>query len=565
MSETDAMSTDAVPAPVQVTENGITSILQNPKSSKHPYRGLSIVQQTNADDRSLPQHTWVIMPEVSAQPSHKRALGTRAKLRRTFSSRSQRDAELDTSRRRSFMGKDHHIGIRGNRIRNSVHNDGHSDGDEEPMDPLELADLNSIINTRKSMASAQALAKQEPENGKDVDLPCHRRSSTPSVRLVKFAPLPQVLEDASKSIIEKDDASDLDDAAASTSATTTFLAPPPWRPLSRSNGSEESLIPNDTGSLLQRTNSAGRCERLDDAESEARGRSLTRAWSPFRRQRNESLSSLSPSPSRPLAGERSRSRSRELVRAIRPGGTGMVTLLDGKRIRARQVGDPQEEQDADADLNARLWGFAALERRRLADDTKSAAASTTSDMGSPIARGKLTHSQAEEAQRRHKQEMDALGDEALTHVRENKAHANARPRKISSTVHQYRVDPSVSMPSPSPRLPRRPDARGIIVVPLPQLGMRPRYPYEGRSWLYSVPYDDDDDDDDEDNSDTQNKDTIAGQDDDGPDEAPPSSTRYRATTVAARKEVYMSHKPGKESEDEYWPKPSATRAIGSGT
>lgn len=243
----------------------------------------------------------------------------------------------------------------------------------------------------------------------------------------------------------------------------------------------------------------------------------------------------------------------------------MVTLLDGKRIRARQVGDPQEEQDADADLNARLWGFAALERRRLADDTKSAAASTTSDMGSPIARGKLTHSQAEEAQRRHKQEMDALGDEALTHVRENKAHANARPRKISSTVHQYRVDPSVSMPSPSPRLPRRPDARGIIVVPLPQLGMRPRYPYEGRSWLYSVPYDDDDDDDDEDNSDTQNKDTIAGQDDDGPDEAPPSSTRYRATTVAARKEVYMSHKPGKESEDEYWPKPSATRAIGSGT
>ena len=63
----------------------------------------------------------------------------------------------------------------------------------------------------------------------------------------------------------------------------------------------------------------------------------------------------------------------------------------------------------------------------------------------------------------------------------------------------------------------------------------------------------------------RDRDTIAGQDDDGPDEALPSSTRYRATTVAARKEVYMSHKPGKESEDEFWPKPSATRAIGSGT
>ncbi len=46
------------------------------------------------------------------------------------------------------------------------------------------------------------------------------------------------------------------------------------------------------------------------------------------------------------------------------------------------------------------------------------------------------------------------------------------------------VDPSISIPAPSPHLPRRPDARGHMVVPLPlaQLGRRPMRPREGRSW-----------------------------------------------------------------------------------
>lgn len=44
------------------------------------------------------------------------------------------------------------------------------------------------------------------------------------------------------------------------------------------------------------------------------------------------------------------------------------------------------------------------------------------------------------------------------------------------------LDPSVSTPAPSPWLPRRPDARGVAVVPLPQLGVRPERPREGRVW-----------------------------------------------------------------------------------
>lgn len=55
-----------------------------------------------------------------------------------------------------------------------------------------------------------------------------------------------------------------------------------------------------------------------------------------------------------------------------------------------------------------------------------------------------------------------------------------------SPVSQKRIslDPSVSTPVPSPWLPRRPDARGVSVVPLPQLGVRPERPREGRVWQY---------------------------------------------------------------------------------
>lgn len=64
--------------------------------------------------------------------------------------------------------------------------------------------------------------------------------------------------------------------------------------------------------------------------------------------------------------EEERDRRRQLIRASRPGGTGMVTLPDGTRIRARRVG----EEDSDEESKGH-WGFARLAReakRQQADE-----------------------------------------------------------------------------------------------------------------------------------------------------------------------------------------------------
>ena len=167
-------------------------------------------------------------------------------------------------------------------------------------------------------------------------------------------------------------------------------------------------------------------------------------------------------------------------------------LLDGQRIPARQVGEAPGDS-----LSPDLWGFAALERRRTSPKTKS--------------------EQAEEVQRRYQQEMAALGAEVLSHVRGKATRLRRSQSLPPSTSQRIRVDPTVSIPSPSPRLPRRPDARGIAVVPLPELGLRPRYPREGRSCVSDL-LDDDDDDEDE-------------------QEEEPKPARRRATTQAAGQEV----------------------------
>ena len=61
----------------------------------------------------------------------------------------------------------------------------------------------------------------------------------------------------------------------------------------------------------------------------------------------------------------------------------------------------------------------------------------------------------------------------------------------SPKTHRISLDPKVSVPTPSPWLPRRPDARGMAVVPLPQLGIRPKRPFEGRVWQDDVSDDSD--------------------------------------------------------------------------
>lgn len=424
----------------------------NKRPRRPSYRGVSILQQQDDCDGRTPCHTWVVLPQADVYASALHPLASKSRL--YLALRMSKYPNLCSRRSRAIQR------------RNSKDQDA-------PMDPLELADLNSIINTRKSMASAKALAKQE--------LDAARSTSGHASRQVKFAPLPQVEEDMF--LDEDDDSSSYDTPSERT---------------------------------LHRHLSVPRRDRLSDTESETRGRSLVRSWSPFRRHSNDAMS-RSPSPTRITFAEE-RNRCRELVRATRPGGTGMVTLLDGQRIPARQVG----ESLGDDSPSPELWGFAALERRRTSPKTKS--------------------EQAEEVQRRYKQEMAALGAEVLSNVRDKATRLRRSQSSPPSTSQRIRVDPTVSIPSPSPRLPRRPDARGIAVVPLPELGLRPRYPREGRSCVSDLLDDDDDDPDEE-----------------------QKPARRRATTRAAGQEVYMSHKPRKDEwDDEYWPKPSATRHIGTG-
>ena len=71
-----------------------------------------------------------------------------------------------------------------------------------------------------------------------------------------------------------------------------------------------------------------------------------------------------------------------------------------------------------------------------------------------------------------------------TGARGSSAAVSSPSRRASS---KQRVDASISVPVPGAVLPRKPDARGHVVVALPhsQLGMRPERPQEGRSWIHA--------------------------------------------------------------------------------
>lgn len=379
----------------------------------------------------------------------------------------------------------------------------------KPMDPEELAMLNSIINTRRSMAAAQALAKQEV-NFSDTPRSSHT-PVVPRVPQVHFAPLPFPEDDMDLETSH----SDLDEPTAADAPDTSMHA---------FSGDEPRATGHSPSPSLDRSPSRKALWPWPlgtDALSLRRWPSMQRSESP---SMEEPESPRTPSPPVSI---KERRRRRKHILSQRPGGTGMVTLLDGKRIPARQVGDPQQEQDMDADLQAQLWGFAALERQRARVQAATPPRLT------------LSSERAAEMRRRHEDEMTALGVEALKRVRGDKAKSHERAR---SEPHRH-VDPSISMPSPSPHLPRRPDAKGIVVVPLPQLGRRPKHPYEGRSWLYTLPIDDMDT-----SSDTKpHKDGV----------------RRRATTDAARQEVVHAsrHKHKHDWADEFWPEPSATCAL----
>lgn len=200
------------------------SILLNRRARKPAYRGVSILQPPDDGGGGSPCHKWVVLPQADVFASALYPLSSHPHLYLTLSMSpcsKWRKRRTRTIQRRSSKDQD------------------------APMDPLELADLNSIINTRKSMASAEALAKQETDAARPT--PAH------ASRLVKFAPLPQVEEDMD----EDDDASSYDTPSERT---------------------------------LHRYLSVPRRDRLSDAESEMRGRSLVRSWSPFRRHSNDAMS-----------------------------------------------------------------------------------------------------------------------------------------------------------------------------------------------------------------------------------------------------------------------------------
>lgn len=346
------------------------------------------------------------------------------------------------------------------------------------------------------------------------------------------------------------------------------------------------------------------------------------------RRRKGSASRPNSARSASLSGdEGERSRRRKLILSARPGGTGMVTLPDGTRVKARRVGDG--ETDAD-EVPCEEWGFAGLaglakgqkspEERKTDDadgdytptkdvidaaksDDKAVEATACDDQFPPSCAASpkaaddaatdrtkssqlgaalaLSVQRAEEVRRRHEAEMAALGAEVLAaHHRKIEQAANPVPslspgnpqqavlvqsestkdtatmalnlsqessheesiekehssasgagtgcsrsmrgasRQSQTSLNSYRrrssSEPKRTVFSPDTSLPRKPDARGYAVVPLPsELGLRPSRPREGRVWELS---DDDDDPLPEEAPDSGSESSFSSRDIDAPED-----------------------------------------------
>lgn len=385
-----------------------------------------------------------------------------------------------------------------------------------PMDSEELAALNAIINTRRSMAAAQALAQgkasSDAESDADTcssDCVAHNRPSS-AARCIKFAPLPSTEE-----------AEDEDD---SDEISTTSPRRPPVRRLSTGTAGIRSA--------MERTRLG-----MDDTAESSRRKKLLRLIVP---NEPESEPELTPEERR---------RRRELIKQIRPSGTGMVTLLDGGRVEARKVGNPEHEREVEEEMQMQLWGFAALAQRacQVQSETESDHdVEIEEPEESPSSWDRSQHQSkpanttcrplkdlGDELYRRHEIEMQVLGAEALETHRQASKDESAASLRITP-------DPRVSMPNPSPLFPRRPDAKGHLVVPLNQLGIRPSRPLEGRFWHW---YDSDDDMDD---SDDDAPETRMSQEDIAEDKRQCSILWKHATSRAAAQEVVHSRRKGKK-------------------
>ncbi|CCF51336.1 uncharacterized protein UHO2_04154 [Ustilago hordei] len=333
----------------------------------------------------------------------------------------------------------------------------------EPMDPEELAALNAIINTRRSMAAAQALVSGSialtpphlrassfgssaqdlsrppleekrfesqdsvpsmssvghssasigssnlplsPSAEKGLQPPASITSSTSTAEIksprIRFAPLPtptsapSLLGRASQNSIhpglaealiqdsEESDATDSDydsdDDAKSMKGKWYLMGMPSayFKPEyymgksnKRRNGKTNSITgfggggdaddnrSEDSHSLSRKSTASlsDAHSRTSENDDEERGRSSS-AFKSKRKSSHSRRRSRSRTGAISSGDEEERARKRELIRRARPGGTGMVTLPDGTKIRARRVND----QPSQAEPEFIEWGFAGLAR-----------------------------------------------------------------------------------------------------------------------------------------------------------------------------------------------------------
>lgn len=154
----------------------------------------------------------------------------------------------------------------------------------------------------------------------------------------------------------------------------SVFSPHYYRTLRRpmSSGSHDSSM---TATQIN-TNSAS----LAMSDSERRGRRRSRS----KRMSNSRASSIkSRSSSIGSLDEEDRDRRRQLILASRPGGTGMVTLPDGRKIRARRVGEAYSDDEGDQTQASTEVGLGALakaaERQGLIEDERQTGEKRMSD------------------------------------------------------------------------------------------------------------------------------------------------------------------------------------------
>ncbi len=119
-----------------------------------------------------------------------------------------------------------------------------------------------------------------------------------------------------------------------------------------------SLRRKSTGSLSDGMSTDGARKAASENDDEERGRAGSSASKTKRKSSQTRRRSRSRTGAISSGDEDERARRRELIRLARPGGTGMVTLPDGTKIRARRV----NEQPSQEEPEFSEWGFAGLAR-----------------------------------------------------------------------------------------------------------------------------------------------------------------------------------------------------------